>query len=420
MASKFYLRNTTETVGISPTPDSGWEDTASFARCLLRLASSSDALTTVTITETSSTSKDCLARQYIAPLKSGQTVTGAQAVQFVAKFTETTTGNNMNSAFGIRVIASDGSTVRKTVLAVTREAAEFDAGTPGTLESRNNTATSEATNYTTVAGDYLVVEIGAGGDPSSTNPHTYNISLGDNAAAFLDASDVDTGADNPWCQMTDTLTLEYSIEPPAVSLSQIFAPSTALNIEAPASSLTTITPPTAALNILGATVSLSSIFVPDVSFVLEPPAVSLSLTFAPEITAGPTLEIPAVSLSTITSPGLSYVVEAPAVSLSQFFAPALALNVAFPHVNQAQAFAPLAIEPGIVGSSVNLSQMFAPDVVQNIVMAFVNQASINTPALAYRIEPAGLSQSSIFTPAIVVAAKARSNMNCAVHTGIGI
>lgn len=145
--------------------------------------------------------------QYVCVLAAGQTITGAQAVQFVARFTETTTGNNMNSSFGIRIIAADGTTLRKSVLAVAREVAEFDAGTPGTLEARNNTATSVAGNYTTVEGDCLVVEIGAGGDPGGSSPHTYNIDLGDNAGTFLTANDTETTANDPWVQLADTLTI---------------------------------------------------------------------------------------------------------------------------------------------------------------------------------------------------------------------
>ena len=206
MASKFFLRRQAETTPISPTPDAGWEDSSSIVRCNLRLVTSGDSHADVTITEATSTDKDCAARQYVCVLAAGQTVTGSQAVQFVARFQETTTSNNMHSVFGIRVIASNGTTVRKTVLAVTREANEMVAS-PTALTNRNNTATSAATNYTTVDGDCLVVEIGAGGDPAGANPHTYAIGLGDNAAGFLAADDTTTTANNPWCQLADTLTI---------------------------------------------------------------------------------------------------------------------------------------------------------------------------------------------------------------------
>src|SRR6185436_16173988 len=117
MATKFYLRNTSQTVPISPAADAAWEDTSILARALAVTAVTADAIATVTLTETSSIDKDCLFRQYITPLAAGQTITGAQAIKFQCRVIETGTGNNMFSALGIRIIASDGSTVRKTVLA---------------------------------------------------------------------------------------------------------------------------------------------------------------------------------------------------------------------------------------------------------------------------------------------------------------
>jgi hypothetical protein len=227
-----------------------------MVRAWLTTSAGSDAITTVTITETTSTDKDVLARQYYAPLAKGQAITGAQAVQFVARFTETTTASNMHSVFGIRIINADG-TVQKTVLAVTREANEFDAGTPGTLESRNNTQTSAAGNYTTVAGDLLVVEIGAGGDPTSSNPHTYNISLGNNAASFLDASDVDTGADNPWVQLADTLTFRWDLDLPTISNTTINVPTVAHVVDLPSISATTASAPALAYAVTAPTIGPS-------------------------------------------------------------------------------------------------------------------------------------------------------------------
>src|SRR4029078_1005837 len=113
-----------------------------------------------------STDRDVCFRQYITPLAKGQTITGSQAIKFQLGAIETSNNNNVFVALGIRVIASNGSTVRKTVLAVTRYAVEVSSTT---LTNRQFTATSAATNYTTVDGDYLVIEIGTAGDPSGSS-----------------------------------------------------------------------------------------------------------------------------------------------------------------------------------------------------------------------------------------------------------
>lgn len=119
----------------------------------------------------------------------------------------------MNSAFGIRILASDGSTLRKQLFAVTAEVNEVVAS-PTVPTNRNNTATSAAGDYTTVDGDFLVIEVGAGGDPSGSNPHTYVIRLGNATATFLTANDTGTSStdnNSPWVQLNDTLVLEPSM-----------------------------------------------------------------------------------------------------------------------------------------------------------------------------------------------------------------
>lgn len=105
-------------------------------------------------------------------------------------------------AIGIRVIADNGSTVRKVVLDVTRDDVEMAT----TLTNRQFTATSATGNYVTQRGDRLVIEVGAGGDPTGSNPHDFTLRLGDSAASDLPENDTATTDDNPWIELTDTLT----------------------------------------------------------------------------------------------------------------------------------------------------------------------------------------------------------------------
>lgn len=203
MATRFYLRATAETVGISPAADAAWEDTSILARCVLRTAKSSDAMTTVAFADADSTDKDVVFRQYVSEeLAVGQTITGSQALKAQCRVVETDSANRMFLTFGVRVINTTGPTVNKTVLVVTRDAVE--AAT--TLTNRQFTATSAATNYTTVAGDRIVVEIGSGGDPDLTKSHSSSLRLGDADAADLPENDTDTTDKNPWIEFTDTWT----------------------------------------------------------------------------------------------------------------------------------------------------------------------------------------------------------------------
>lgn len=203
MATRFYLRSTANTTNITPTPDATWLDTSILTRSWARTNKSGDTIATTSFTGTVSTDRDILFHQYISlPLTPGQTITGAQALSFVVRASETSTSNNLFTSLGIRVL--NGTTVQKTVLAVTRDGVEVAT----TLTNRNLTATSAAGNYTTVSGDHLVIEIGYGGDPSGTAVHSGSLSLGDSSASDLTANDTGTSADNPWVELADTLTFQ--------------------------------------------------------------------------------------------------------------------------------------------------------------------------------------------------------------------
>lgn len=204
MATRLYLRATATAVPFSVTPDTDWEDTTFVARAMTSTAKIADTLATVSVDDADSTNRDVLVFQYItALLAPGQTITGSQAIKAQCRALEASPSNNMVLSLGIRVIAIDGSTVRKTVLAVTRDAVEFSATA---LTNRQFTATSAATDYTTVAGDRLVIEIGAGGDPSLAAHHDFSLRLGDSAASDLPEDDTDTTDLNPWVELADTLT----------------------------------------------------------------------------------------------------------------------------------------------------------------------------------------------------------------------
>ena len=205
MATRFYLPGTAASTPITPTPDAAWEDTSILARAMTSTAKISDPMATVSFNDADATNKDILFRQWISePLTPGQTITGAQAIKAQVRVAELTTFGEMFLAVGIRII--NGTTVQKTVLAVTRDNVEAATG----LTNRQFTATSAATNYTTVADDRIVIEEGMGGDPISGD-HESTMRFGDAAASDLAENDTATTDDNPWVQLTDTLTFGAAV-----------------------------------------------------------------------------------------------------------------------------------------------------------------------------------------------------------------
>lgn len=204
MATRFYLPKTASATGISPTADADWEDTSLLARVAMTTTSVSDAMATVSFSDGDDTSKDVLFRQYVsAALTGGQTISELQAIKAQARCT-CLAGYDMRLTVGIRVIAGDGTTVRKTVLAVTRDGTVAATS----LTNRQFTATSAAGDYTTNADglDRLVIEVGMGGDPTILLNHGSSLRLGDAAASDLPEDDTDTTDLRPWVELADTLT----------------------------------------------------------------------------------------------------------------------------------------------------------------------------------------------------------------------
>lgn len=209
MATKIYLRATAETTLRSPAVDAAWTVTSDLARCVARTAKSSDAMTTVTCANSDNANQNILLRQYVRQLTAGQTVTGAQAMNFQCRASEVTSASNMFTMYGVRIIANDNTTVRKTVVALQIDGTEV---VQTTLTNRNNAVNSAATNYTTVEGDVLVIEIGLSGDPTSSNNHASSLRLGDAAAADLAVDDASTTDNNPFVTFTDTLTFSDDVK----------------------------------------------------------------------------------------------------------------------------------------------------------------------------------------------------------------
>src|SRR3990167_6378332 len=170
--TRLYLPSDALATPISPTPDTAWEESTGLTR------------TTTPTTKRSST------------------ITGSQALKWQIRARENAAQANAFTSLGIRIIASDGTTVRKTVLAVTLD----DTETVTILTNRQFTATSAATNYTTVAGDYLVIETGMRATFLADSTRTIVLRFGDAAASDLPEDDTDTTDLNPWVQLTDTLT----------------------------------------------------------------------------------------------------------------------------------------------------------------------------------------------------------------------
>ncbi len=207
MATRFYLPATAApTAGLTPTVQGAWTDTSILARAMMSTSKIGDTMTTVSFADSSVANLTIIFRQWLsAELTAGQTITGAQTWAIQARCAERLAGNNMFLARAIYVIAGDGSTLRKTLVALSLDGLE---ATVTTLTNRVNGGLTVAGNYTTVAGDRILLELGMSGDPSGggSPDHDSDMSFGDDNGTDLPVDDTTTAANNPWFELTDNLT----------------------------------------------------------------------------------------------------------------------------------------------------------------------------------------------------------------------
>lgn len=436
MATRFYLPATAAVTAISPDPDAGWEDITFMARAILRAAKIGDTLATVAVDDASNANRDVLFRQYVSfPLSVGQTITGGQALEAQCRVLEVTTGNNMFFALGIRVL--NGTTVQKTVLDVTRDATEASATD---LTNRRLTATSAATNYTTVFGDRLVIEIGMGGDPTGANHHDSSMRLGDSAVGDLAEDDTSTADNNPWVELTDTLT--FDAEPlslPTIASTLVLTAATlayAMTLPVIASGAA-LTPPTVSITqalSLPAIASGAALNSPALAYAISLPAIASGANLdAPTVSGGEQpaqagyrsflaiwmggaglpagagdqgLTLPHIaSGAALNSPALAYAVTLPHVGPDSVLnAPSLAYAVTLPTIGSgASLFAPTLAYAVSLPAIASTAQLFAPTLAYQVQLPAIGSgAALNAPTLAYAVTlPAIGPDTQLFPPTVV-------------------
>ncbi len=109
---------------------------------------------------TSTTGQKRLHRQYISdPLAAGLAFTTATTLKCYIQTLESNADDNIISMAGLRIVSKDGVTVKATLAAV----ADYSTATEWNTSIRNKAffdGDTCAVNYTTLAGDRLVLEVG--------------------------------------------------------------------------------------------------------------------------------------------------------------------------------------------------------------------------------------------------------------------
>ena len=206
MATRLYFGS----VGVharQPAFDASWEVTAAVARRTLRLFKEGTPHTNFSQAGSGVVDQDSLVAQFISPPLQAGNISGT--VKSYIQALESAAGDDARAQLNIRVLSSDGTVVRGTLLAhdVGALTNEFDAVTRTNrafpVGLTNNTLTLVAAQDQ----DILVVEVGARIHSTSLGP--ISLRFGDSTSlADLAENEVDTADGVPWIEFSQTLLFE--------------------------------------------------------------------------------------------------------------------------------------------------------------------------------------------------------------------
>lgn len=254
--TRFYLP-TSGTTTITPAFDSAWDDTSSVTRRPANTTKGTSAFAEVSDTETSTSNTwDVALGQFISDPLVAQTIAGT--VYGVIRAREDNASANARSQMVVRVVSSDGATVRGTLLAqnnTTTNINEWVVTTTAT-SARNayfpvGSTGAAVTPVTVQNGDRIVIEVGGRAVNTASTTYTLAMRFGENASdAALNESATTEAA--PWIE------LSYPVEfaaaaPPAQSVAAAatapkpaaIATSTQTSIERSVTAAATATKPAA-------------------------------------------------------------------------------------------------------------------------------------------------------------------------------
>ena len=214
MATRFYLPSTGTAPITNVSVSANWEvDSHGKKPCYTSKQSS--AMTSFSITDADETDQDHCRLQFVSPPIAAATIT-VQTIKMQIRCSETNAQNQMFVALSVRVVSLDGTTVRGTVLDVTRDNLEMVLTT---LTNRQFTATTSS--VVASENDRLIFEIGMGGDPTDelSAGHDSRVNVGDDSGTDLAEDNGTTTANNPWIELSDTLVI--NAEPPSTVLKDV-------------------------------------------------------------------------------------------------------------------------------------------------------------------------------------------------------
>lgn len=213
MPTRFYLTSNTATPPNSPG-FAAWSRTTEGVRRKMSPTkdASASAVKAIWANGTAAINESALAVQFhSAELSTGIAFATTDTIKCYIRCQESAANDNINRQ-PICVKVYNGTTLQATLKALGHigpNTTEWVANvTPGASMRNKTLADGDVldANYTTVAGDYLVIEVGGQVSSAGGTSVTGWLSFGSDNAADLGENETDTTALNPWFEISRTLT----------------------------------------------------------------------------------------------------------------------------------------------------------------------------------------------------------------------
>jgi hypothetical protein len=158
------------------------------------------------------TNKDILLGQWLFGPLQAQTIS-AQTIKLQIQGRQFTKDDNMFLAWTAKVVSGNGLTLRGTLVNHRRDNKELFDVIEGTGDGYNRRDSTTSSAVTAQAGDYIVVELGVGGNPGSglTDGHDARLYVGDAGANDLPEDDTGTypqASYTPWIEFANPISLQ--------------------------------------------------------------------------------------------------------------------------------------------------------------------------------------------------------------------
>ena len=205
MATRFYFDPTL----VAPfTPGfAAWTRTSEGVRRCMgrgRYGTAMSSLTTWANAAAAADASSLLAQFSGPPMREGIAFATTDTIKCYVRCMESAANDNINrQPICLKVYAADGTTLQATLKALGHYGPNTTEWIAGTLTNKT-LADGDVlgANYTTVFGDYLVLEIGAQVSSAAGTSVTGTMSIGSSSATDLGENETDTAANNPWFEIS--------------------------------------------------------------------------------------------------------------------------------------------------------------------------------------------------------------------------